>query len=298
VRVALVGLGDIARKAYLPVLSATPGLDLVLVSRDAGTIEELGERYRIEERYSGLGSAPLETFDAAFVHAATSAHAGLVEALLRADVPTYVDKPLAADLAACEALVELAEERRCSLMVGFNRRYAPAYAALLDRPRDLIVMEKNRACLPAEPRTVVFDDFIHVVDTLRALAPGPVLEAVPHARMVDGLLHHIALTLQGDGFLATGIMNRMSGADEEWLEAMGGGSKVRVDELTDVTLFEGGRHTQPRDNWKAVTWTRGFEQICAFFLESVRRGEVLSARDALATHGLCETIVHSIEGTA
>ncbi|TMJ14821.1 MAG: Gfo/Idh/MocA family oxidoreductase [Alphaproteobacteria bacterium] len=297
-RIALVGLGDIARKAYLPVLSATAGVELVLISRNAAARDEIGEKYRIGERYPDLGSAPLDTLDAAFVHAATSAHPALVEALLRADVPTYVDKPLAADLATCEALVALAEERRCSLMVGFNRRFAPAYAALLDAPRDLIVMEKNRANLPGEPRTVVFDDFIHVVDTLRALAPGPVLEAVPHRKMVGALLHHVALTLRGDGFLATGIMNRMSGAGEEWLEAMGGGSKIRVEELTDVTQFDGGRRAIPRDNWKPVTWTRGFEQICAAFLHSVRKGEVLSARDALATHQLCETIVQSVEGTA
>jgi hypothetical protein len=30
-------------------------------------------------------------------------------------------------------------------------------------PRDLIVMEKHRANLPAAPRSAVFDDFIHVV---------------------------------------------------------------------------------------------------------------------------------------
>ena len=34
-RVAVVGLGDIAAKAYLPVLAATAGVELVPCSRDA-----------------------------------------------------------------------------------------------------------------------------------------------------------------------------------------------------------------------------------------------------------------------
>ncbi len=70
--------------------------------------------------------------------------------------------------------MELAEERGVSLAVGFNRRFAPGYAQCADHPRELILMQKNRIGLPEDPRTMVLDDFIHVVDTLRFLVPGPV----------------------------------------------------------------------------------------------------------------------------
>ena len=94
-------------------------------------------------------------------------------------MPTYVDKPLAYELADSERLVRLAEQRGTSLAVGFNRRYAPGYAQCLEHPRELILMQKNRVGLPEDPRTLVLDDFIHVVDTLRFLAPRP---RRPHRR--------------------------------------------------------------------------------------------------------------------
>ena len=82
-----------------------------------------------------------------------------------------VDKPLAAT-SRRPALVELAEARDRSLAVGFNRRYAPPYAALADLPRTVVLMQKNRVGQPDAPRRLVFDDFIHVVDTLRFLLPA------------------------------------------------------------------------------------------------------------------------------
>lgn len=290
-RVAVVGLGDIARKAYLPVLAATPGLDLHLVTRDAGVLAELGDRYRIANGHADVASAIRAGVDAAFVHAATEAHPEIVARCLTAGVPVYVDKPLATDLATCERLVGMSEDVGVSLMVGFNRRYAPFYADLVERPRDMIVMQKNRARQPTGARRVAYDDFIHVADTLRFLFPGEARECRIDVRVVGGELHHIALTLSGEGCVGLGIMNRMSGADEETLEVMGGGQKRRVVDLARAIDHGSPDAVTRRPDWRAATWMRGIEQICERFLRSVREREYLSARDALATHALCEAVV-------
>ena len=78
-------------------------------------------------------------------------HLALVERLLEAGRHVYVDKPLDAGYAGAERLVRLAQRRKRSLIIGLNRRYAPDYAALRRLSRDLIVMEKHRADLPAAP---------------------------------------------------------------------------------------------------------------------------------------------------
>ena len=290
-RVALVGLGDIARKAYLPVLAARADLDVRLLTRDRATLDRLGDAYRIPHRYTEVEALLAAGVDAVFVHAATVAHGPLVERFLRAGVPVYVDKPLDRDLAGSERLVAAAREAGCSLMVGFNRRYAPGYAELLELPRDVIVMEKNRVGLPEEARSMVFDDFIHVVDTLRFLAPGPVTHTDVRTRVRDGLLHHVVLQLSGDGFTAIGIMNRLSGAVEESVEVMGGGRKRRVVNLAEVEEYAGGTTITRRGDWTPVSRQRGIEQVCDAFLAAVRSGERLDAGDALATHALCERIV-------
>lgn len=183
--------------------------------------------------------------------------------------------------------------RRAIVLVGFNRRHAPAYAALRDLPRDVIVMQKNRRDLPADPRTVVFDDFIHVADTLRFLAPGPITGTSVRTRVRDGLLEHVVLTLGGDGFTAVGVMSRTSGAAEETCEVMGGGGKRRVVNLGDVIDYAGGETVTRRGDWVPATRQRGVEQICREFLAAVREGRVVTADDALQTHELCEEIVRA-----
>ncbi|SMF49124.1 virulence factor [Streptomyces sp. Amel2xC10] len=296
VKVGCVGLGDIAQKAYLPVLSAWPGVELHLQTRTPATLERVGDAMRVPDaqRHRDLDSLIGAGLDAAFVHAPTGAHPEIVGRLLEAGVPTYVDKPLAYELADSERLVALAEERGVSLAVGFNRRFAPGYAQCADHPRELILMQKNRVGLPEEPRTMILDDFIHVVDTLRFLAPGPVDDVTVRARVRDGLLHHVVLQLAGDGFTALGVMNRLSGSNEEILEVSGQDTKRQVVNLAEVIDHKGQPTVRRRGDWVPVARQRGIEQAVGAFLDAVRAGKQLSARDALATHELCERVVRAV----
>ncbi len=292
-RVAMIGLGDIARKAYLPVLGPRADVELVFVTRNAKVLAELGAAWRVERLHADLDTALAEGLDGALVHAATAAHPDIVRRLLQAGVPTLVDKPIADNAADSEVLVDLAETRGVSLMVGFNRRFAPVYqdAAALGLP--LAVMQKNRADQADQTRRVVFDDFIHVVDTLRFLAPGAGEPRV-HGRITDGLLQHVALSLSGDGRDALGIMNRVSGANEETLEVSGAGAKRRIVDMAQVVDQSAQDHLTRRGDWTSVGRQRGFEGLCEHFLSTLRDGRRLTALDALETHRLCETVVEAL----
>lgn len=295
----MIGLGDIAEKAYLPVLAAQPGIELRLCTRNAATLARLGERYRVAARSSSVAEVLAAGVDAAFVHAATGAHPEIVAALLSGGAHVYVDKPVAYTLAESAALVRLARTAGRSLLVGFNRRYAPGYVGLAGRPRDLVVMQKNRAAQADSARRVLFDDFIHVVDTLRFLAPGPIKSRNFRTRVVDGLLESVVLELAGAGFTAIGSMHRLSGASEESCEVMGGGGKSRVVNLGEVIEYtpEGETLTR-RPDWTSVARQRGIEQIVLAFLAAVGAGRVLDAGDALVTHEICEEIAAAAESAA
>lgn len=292
-RIAMIGLGDIARKAYLPVLGPRADVDLVFVTRNAEVLAELGAAWRVERLHTALDTALAEGLDGALVHAATAAHPDIVRRLLEAGVPTMVDKPLADNAADSEALVDLAETRGVSLTVGFNRRFAPVYqdAAALDL--SLTVMQKNRADQADETRRVVFDDFIHVVDTLRFMAPGAI-DARVHGRREGGLLQHVALSLSGAGRDALGIMNRVSGSNEETLEVSGAGAKRRIVDMAQVVDQADQDRITRRGDWTSVGRQRGFEGLCEHFLDAIRDGRRLSALDALETHRLCETVVRTL----
>ncbi|MFB7632851.1 Gfo/Idh/MocA family protein [Streptomyces sp. NPDC056149] len=292
-KVGCIGLGDIARKAYLPVLGVQPGIELHLQTRNPVALQQAGETYRLADRqlHADLDALLAAGPDAAFVHAATVAHPEIVTRLIEAGIPTYVDKPIAYDLAETRRIVALAERCGVGLAVGFNRRHAPGYAGCREHPRELILMQKNRTGMPEDPRTLVLDDFIHVVDTLRFLAPGEIEHVDVRARVRDGLMDHVVLHLSGDGFTAIGTMNRRSGSAEEVLDVSGRDARRQVINLAEVIDHDGRPSIRRRGDWESVARQRGIEQIVRSFLDDVRAGRRPSAQDALRTHELCERVV-------
>ena len=295
-RVALVGLGDIARKAYLPVLAADADVEPVLVTRNPVVRTEQGRAWRVHETYERIGDALATGIDAATVHSATPSHPLVVGALLEAGVPTLVDKPLAASYDEASRLVELADRGQVSLMVGFNRRYAPAYREVALWPdRDLVVLHKHRRESADDPRRVVFDDFIHVVDTLRYLV-GDDRVIDFSSRVHGGLLHRVLLHVGEDTRQGIGIMDRVSGTTQEILEVSAPGRRRRITEIAEVVHLEGGvEAVRRRDEWVPVAVQRGFSAMCAEFVAAVRSGRRLVAADSLESHRLCEQIVTEIE---
>jgi len=294
VKVGVIGLGDIARKAYLPVVTALPGVEPRLQSRSAHTVRRVAETYRIPEKhcFTDLDALLAQGLDAAFVHAPTSAHPDIVRRLVDAGVPTYVDKPLADNLADSARVVEHALSRGVGVMVGFNRRFAPAYARCRELPRALVTLRKNRVDAARELREVVFDDFIHVLDTLRFLAPDDITHVTVRAAMDGHLAHHLVAHLDGPGYTATGTLDLRSGSTDEVLEISGHDTLHEVRNLTHVTAHHAGTATTHRPaDWTPVARGRGIEPIVLAFLQAVTTGDFPDPADALRTHELCEQVV-------
>lgn len=295
-RVGLIGLGDIAAKGYLPVLAADEHVEPVLITRNEQTRGRLAAAWRTGPTYPCLGEALAagERLDAAFVHAATSAHVSLAHELIAVGIPAFIDKPLAFSAEEARSVVRAAAESQVSLMIGFNRRFAAAYAQLADWPGlDTVVLTKNRLDEVAAPRVVVFDDFVHVVDTLRFLVtPEPEQVLVTARRTPEGQLAKVSVVFRQAQRLGVGIMDRDSGATTEVLEAMSPGQSVSVSDLADIVERRAGVVSLPaRSGWTSVGQARGFVAMTQFFLTAVREGRLLTAEDALATHELCERIL-------
>jgi virulence factor len=300
VKIGIIGLGDIAAKAYLPVLSSRGDFELHLCSRNEKRLQELGIKYRCPNIHHNIQSLIESGIKAAFVNAATNAHFELVKQLLEANIAVFVDKPISMEYDQSRQLVELAEERNVLLMVGFNRRYAPVYQQLkaLENPT-LVIMQKNRKALPDLVRRFVVEDFIHVVDTLRYLFPFKIDDLLAHGLKKGEMLHQLVIQfVSKTGAVAIGIMNRDTATTEEKLEVMTATHKQTVYNVSDLVAEENRKMISLIGNdWESTLHKRGFEQMVDDFLRAVVNKTPIQtpARDALFTHEICERIVKKIE---
>lgn len=328
-KIASIGLGDIARKAYLPLLCTTNDIDVHLVTRTPEVLQTVATQYRIDPSthcFTDISEAIDAGIQAAFVHVATNAHATVVRSLLEQGVHVFVDKPIAYDFDTAKSLVAFAEARRLILMVGFNRRYAPLYRWLNEMSSpEIILMQKNRRLQPGPIRTVIMDDFIHVVDTLRFLL-GRKLSTVGDADdglhgddvgevraqgvVEEGQLHSIHLSLYAGSRVATGIMHRNVGFTEEQVEVFAPGEKRVVRNLSEQVTYKDYAVTPASNDWQPTLEKRGFNAMISTFvtavaaaqsdptaagLEAARSKMSQSSRDALSTHAICEEIIRQIE---
>ncbi|EHK5439667.1 Gfo/Idh/MocA family oxidoreductase [Aeromonas hydrophila] len=302
-RIALVGLGDIAQKAYLPLLASDERVTPLLCTRNPAVLDKLACQYRIAECFTELGDLLASRPDAVMIHAATAVHLELAAQCLRAGIPTFVDKPLCDTLAGVEELANLALAQNRPLFVGFNRRYLPAMSAaralpLADnQPLTELNWQKHRHALPGTPRSFLFDDFIHVLDSLCYYggAPDGELHAVlRRSSQQPELLAGVSVAWQSGQVAVSGSMNRSAGITEERIDVYGDNLSLHIENCTRGTLARDKTvQTLTPDDWQSVLTQRGFAAMLAHWYQQIEAGRADGAliESYLHSHRLAEQLV-------
>ncbi len=296
-KIGVIGLGDIAQKAYLPVFSKKE-FEVHLFTRDQVKLQDLGAKYRFSNLHDSLDSMISTGIQVAFVHTATASHEDIVTRLLNSNIHVFVDKPITYHFDSTERLLTLARKKDLILEVGFNRRYAPAIQNLKAlRNPSMIIMQKNRKSLPGNVRTFIFDDFIHVVDTLLYLSPHPIEQLIVNGKKQDNLLYHVVVQfIFAEGCTAIGIMNRDSGTNEEKVEVFTSEEKRIVYNVTDTFVLQDKNEMKVGvSDWESTLNKRGFEGLVDEFLRVVELGIPMHHENHLLTHKVCEEIVDKLE---
>lgn len=298
-KIGIIGLGDIAQKAYLPVLSEKEAIELILCTRNIDTLTQLSKKYRIKDKVQTVEELLTMDIDAAFVSAATDAHYEISKKLLEKGVHIYIDKPISMNLQETEEIVNLAKSSGKIAMVGFNRRFIPRVKELKEHGKaNLIIMQKNRFAAPDYTKRFIYDDFIHVVDTLRFLMDTAVTDVKVQYLKQGEMLQHVVIQLIGEGCTSIGIMNKNSGVTEEIIEYMTTRDKYVVKSLVETTHFHNKEiHIKNFGDWEPTLFKRGFYQIVDHFIDCVKNDKVPdpSMDDSLMSHEICEKIFKTIE---
>lgn len=183
--VALIGSGRMGARHGATLADRLPGARLVAVADPAaGTAERLAAAWGASSAYTDPAQAFADPAVQAVVIAAPARfHAELIVAAARAGKAVFCEKPAALALPDLDRALDAVRAAGVVLQVGFNRRFAPDWAAaraLLDRgtlgtPRVLRSVTRDPggfdpARVPAD--TIFNETLIHDFDTLRFLNPG------------------------------------------------------------------------------------------------------------------------------
>jgi len=298
-RIALIGLGDIAQKAYLPIVTNHPLIEPIFCTRKTAVLKQLTKQYRIHESYSDIDELIRNKPDAAMIHSATKSHFTLASKLLKAGIPVFIDKPLSYTLNETEEILNLASQKQLLIYLGFNRRFAPLINSLTTQKEPIeILWKKNRVNLPEDPRVFIFDDFIHVADSLRFLAPGKIEGLHVFSKSNNNRLESLHIQWNQNNTLVNGSMNRISGITEEYTEYYTKGNKWIVNELTSGFHYQSEKtNSLGFGNWENTLYKRGFVNMIEDWLQALQQTKYDSNRnqDIWETHNLCETICRQIK---
>jgi predicted dehydrogenase len=131
-RVGVVGLGEVAQVVHLPILENLPDLYEVSAVCDLSPtlLKVVGDRYGVQRRYTEVAEMLDEAnLDCVLVLNSDEYHCDCVVAALEHDVHVLVEKPMCLSPREAERIIEARDRSGCLVMVGYMRRFAPAFEA-------------------------------------------------------------------------------------------------------------------------------------------------------------------------
>ena len=177
IRVAVIGAGQFGRN-HVRVVRETPAAELAaVVDSDPARASEAAQGSRALTDHRELPGL----IDAAIIAAPTAAHADIGCDLLAAGIDLLVEKPMAADLASADRLVDAARAHGRILQVGHLERYNPAVTALeriVTRPLFFEIHRLNLFSPRSLDVDIVLDLMIHDLDIVLALLGDTPLEEI------------------------------------------------------------------------------------------------------------------------
>ena len=279
-QIVIIGAGDIARKAYLPVLRTWPGVRITgLYSRTRATVDSVCKDWQIE-----FGSTNLEDLidlrpNAAIILTKTTSHFEIAQQFLDANIDVYLEKPATTISSQTRALADLATQKGQVFMVGFNRRYAPLYQLAKERfsshPITQVVIEKHRTT--SHHRSLYnqyLDDTIHAIDLVRFYC-GQV-EAVQTTYLMQNgeMANAVSQMKLPDGGTALVLTCLKAGAWQERVSIYGDQMTVEVNAFREMRIkypdheevYGGDRPGR----WIPELTERGFTGEISHFFDCVR----------------------------
>src|SRR5215213_5484365 len=197
VNVGVLGLGEVAQIIHLPLLHSLSDRFQIqsICDISPGLLGAVGDRYGIavSDRYEDpFALVRRPDLDAVFVLNSDEYHADCVIAAAQCGKHVLVEKPMCLTLTEAEAIIRARDETGVRVMVGYMRRFAPAFVQAVAEVRGLgkinyarirDIIGRNRLIIDQSSVVLRYDDISEVAKLDRtARAERLVREAIGDAR--------------------------------------------------------------------------------------------------------------------
>ena len=172
VNIGVIGLGEVAQIIHLPILQALSDRFRIQAVCDIspGLLRAVGDRYGVpdtDRHDDPFALAQRPDLDAVFVLNSDEYHADCVIAAARTGKHVLVEKPMCLTFAEAEAIIRARDETGVHVMVGYMRRFAPAFVQAVAEVRELgkinyarirDIIGRNRLIIDQSSVVLRFDD--------------------------------------------------------------------------------------------------------------------------------------------
>jgi myo-inositol 2-dehydrogenase/D-chiro-inositol 1-dehydrogenase len=260
-----------------------------------------------------------DDIDAIIIGTPTDMHADLIEAGSKAGKAVFCEKPVALDSRRVEACIKKVEAAGTPLMIGFNRRFDPNFAALKKRVASggigkveiVTIISRDPGPPPVSyierSGGLYRDMMIHDFDIARFMLDEEPIEVTAYgSSLVDP-----AIGKAGDVDTALVIMRTASGklaqisnsrraayGYDQRIEVHGSTGMARVDNILESTVEVAGKDGFGRDvaqNFFLERYANAYRLELAAFIEGVTKRRKLSptGRDGLQAQRLADAATKS-----
>lgn len=320
VRFGLLGAGRIG-KVHARAVAGDPDARLVAVA-DAfeAAAKELASAYGTEVR-SIDAIEKANDIDAVVICTPTDTHADLIERFARAGKAIFCEKPIDLDLARVEQCLGVVDETGATLMVGFNRRFDPHFAAVRKAIDDGTIGEVEMVTItsrdPGPPphdyitrSGGIFRDMtIHDFDMARfLLGEEPVAVSAQASVLVDKKIGELGdydsvsvllRTASGKQCVISNSRRATYGYDQR-IEVHGSKGMVAAENQRPVSIEianAGGYTRPPLHDFFMTRYTQAYANEIAAFIAAMSKGRKASPSglDGLKALALADAALRSVK---
>jgi predicted dehydrogenase/threonine dehydrogenase-like Zn-dependent dehydrogenase len=311
IRLGVIGAGKYATANLLPYLRRQPLIVLGSICTSTGlTAIHAAEKFGFQSADADIDTVLAES-DAVLIATRHNDHASYAVKALERGKPVFVEKPLAINQQQLNDVM-CAASGGDTVMVGFNRRFAPAVQAVLEHlqssqgPRQLL-MRVNAGSIPMDhwiqDPTVgggrLIGEACHFVDLAVYLCGAKVRSvhavAIPQAERSHLLWDNFSINLHmSNGAVATVVYTSVGDPvlPKEYLEIFAGGRVGIIHDYKRAELWAHGK--QKRHRW--VKQDKGQQRQIEAWIKGLRAGTSPISFDEISNvHQACLAAVDSLK---